>query len=90
MKVKSDNHSISVTFLIYRSVSSVSFADEPEHDYQPPVRMENTFQMAPGKRFPQPAVKAILREVLESYLSEEKYEPELCRQMTKSISEVCF
>lgn len=33
-------------------------------------------------------MREILKDVLSSYLQEEKYEPELCRQMTKTISEV--
>ncbi|KAK1786768.1 hypothetical protein P4O66_017167, partial [Electrophorus voltai] len=42
----------------------------------------------PTKRFPVLTVQDILKDVLASYLQEEKYEPELCRQMTKTISEV--
>ena len=65
--------------------------DEPSHDdYRPPVRMENTYQLGPNKRFPTSHIKDIIKDVLESYLCEEKYEPELCRQMTKTVSEVCF
>ncbi|KAJ3595757.1 hypothetical protein NHX12_005060 [Muraenolepis orangiensis] len=33
-------------------------------------------------------VTDILKDVLSSYLQEEKYDAELCRQMTKTISEV--
>ena len=55
---------------------------------QPPVRMENTFQLQPGRRFPDGQVRNIIRDVLEGYLTEERYEPELCRQMTKTLSEV--
>lgn len=33
-------------------------------------------------------VNHILKDVLTNYLQEELYEPELCRQMTKTISEV--
>ncbi|MBN3302226.1 TC1DA protein, partial [Amia calva] len=50
--------------------------------------MENTFQTAPAKRFPVATVNNILKDVLTSYLQEERYEAELCRQMTKTISEV--
>ncbi|XP_070563116.1 dynein light chain Tctex-type 5-B-like isoform X1 [Ptychodera flava] len=71
------------------SVSTVSFMDEPHEPMRgPPVRLEPTFQLKPNKKFPVVQVKNILKDVLESYLSEEKYEPELCRQMTKTISEV--
>ncbi|XP_002731775.1 dynein light chain Tctex-type 5-B-like, partial [Saccoglossus kowalevskii] len=71
------------------SVSTVSFMDEPQETMRgPPVRLEPTYQLAPPKKFPVGQVKNILKDVLESYLAEERYEPELCRQMTKTISEV--
>ena len=71
-------------------MSTISFMDEPDHgDHsRPSVRMENTYQLDPAKRFPSGQVKRVVKEVLEGYLSEEKYEPELCRQMTKTLSEV--
>ena len=69
-------------------MSTVSFMDEPGHDYKPPVRCENTYQIEPKKKFPSGKIKHIIKDVLESYLAEEKYEPELCRQMSKTISEV--
>ncbi|ELT92640.1 hypothetical protein CAPTEDRAFT_140076 [Capitella teleta] len=73
-----------------QSMSTISFIDEPSHEdpSRPPVRMENTFQMAPGKRFPHGQITGIIKDVLEGYLAEEKYEPELCKQMTKTLSEV--
>ncbi|XP_035699775.1 tctex1 domain-containing protein 1-B-like isoform X1 [Branchiostoma floridae] len=73
-----------------RSISTVSFMDEPSHtdELHPPVKLENTYQMSPLKRFPVSTVRHILQDVLQNYLQEEKYEPELCRQMTKTISEV--
>ena len=43
----------------------------------------------PTRNFPVVIVNHILKDVLTNYLQEEKYEPELCRQMTKTISEVC-
>ncbi|XP_075396119.1 dynein light chain Tctex-type 5 [Tenrec ecaudatus] len=48
----------------------------------------NTYQLGPTKHFPVAAVNHILKDVLTNYLQEEKYEPEFCRQMTKTISEV--
>uniref|UniRef100_A0A3Q3DSG7 Dynein light chain Tctex-type family member 5 n=1 Tax=Hippocampus comes TaxID=109280 RepID=A0A3Q3DSG7_HIPCM len=42
----------------------------------------------PRKRFPAPAVVEILKDVLTSYLEEEKYEVEWSRQMIKTICEV--
>ena len=52
------------------------------------VKLEATYQMDPKKRFPVNTVKDILGEVLQHYLAEEKYEAELCKQMTKTISDV--
>lgn len=64
--------------------------DEPGQDNMPypAVRLENSYQTSPTKRFPYAKVKAIIKDVLESYLAEERYEPDLCRQMSKTISEV--
>ncbi|KAM4022231.1 dynein light chain Tctex-type 5 [Anomaloglossus baeobatrachus] len=73
------------------SMSTVSYIDEPGHHddiNRPAVQMENTYQLAPARRFPVATVNNILKDVLTSYLQEEKYEAELCRQMTKTISEV--
>ncbi|XP_052774060.1 dynein light chain Tctex-type 5-B-like [Mya arenaria] len=72
------------------SMSTVSFMDEPGHEdnFKPTVRQENSYQTEPKKKFPSGKVKHIIRDVLDSYLAEERYEPELCRQMSKTISEV--
>ncbi|XP_051851150.1 dynein light chain Tctex-type 5 [Antechinus flavipes] len=73
------------------SVSTVSYADEPSHRDdapRPAVQMENTYQLGPSKCFPVNVVNRILKDVLTNYLQEEKYEPELCRQVTKTIAEV--
>ncbi|XP_004679571.1 PREDICTED: tctex1 domain-containing protein 1 [Condylura cristata] len=73
------------------SMISVSYMDEPnQSDEAPhlPVRMENTYQLGPTKHFPVITVNRILKDVLTYHLQEEQYEPEFCRQMTKTISEV--
>ncbi|MGH0164580.1 UNVERIFIED_CONTAM: hypothetical protein FKN15_055230 [Acipenser sinensis] len=73
------------------SMSTVSYIDEPgqqDDNPRPVVQMENTYQLGPAKHFPVATVSNILRDVLTSYLQEEKYEAELCRQMTKTTSEV--
>lgn len=64
--------------------------DNPERDdhFRPPVKLENTYQLGPKRKFPENSVKRIIKDVLESYLSEEQYDLELCRQMTKTVSEV--
>ncbi|XP_066482461.1 dynein light chain Tctex-type 5 [Tiliqua scincoides] len=73
------------------SMSTVSYMDEPGHHddiSRPAVQMENTYRLSPTKCFPVFIVNNILKDVVTSYLQEEKYEAELCRQMTKTISEV--
>ncbi|XP_068949402.1 dynein light chain Tctex-type 5 [Petaurus breviceps papuanus] len=73
------------------SMSTVSYVDEPGHHddaSRPAVQMGNTYQLGPSKCFPVDVVNHILKDVLTNYLQEEKYEPELCRQMTKTIAEV--
>ncbi|CAM5135804.1 unnamed protein product [Eretmochelys imbricata] len=71
------------------SMSIVSYMDEPGHDIpRLAIQLENTYQLGPAKRFPVVTVNNILKDVLTNYLQEEKYEAELCRQMTKTISEV--
>ena len=42
----------------------------------------------PSKRFPVPVVTDILKDVLTSYLQDEKYEAEWSQKMTKTICEV--
>lgn len=58
-------------------------------DMKSHVKFENTYKLTAEKRFPEAAVKSIIRDVLEGYLVDQKYEPEICRQMTKTLSEVC-
>ncbi|XP_036300816.1 dynein light chain Tctex-type 5 [Pipistrellus kuhlii] len=72
-------------------VSSVSYVDEPsQHDAAShlTVQMENTYQLGPTEHFPVAIVNQILKDVLTNYLQEQQYDPELCRQMAKTISEV--
>ena len=79
--------------LCFRSISTISYLEEPgqdENSMRPLVRMENTFQLGPNQRFPDGVVRSILKDVLVQFLEEEKYEPELCREMTKTISEVSY
>ncbi|XP_026353246.1 dynein light chain Tctex-type 5 [Ursus arctos] len=73
------------------SRSTVSYMDEPsqrDDASRLTVQMENTYQLGPTKHFPVVIVNQILKDVLTNYLQEEQYEPELCRQMAKTISEV--
>ena len=75
-----------------RTTSTVSYMDEPGHEehFRPPARYENTYQLEPNRRFPYTVVQNIMQDAMDGYLAEEKYEPELCRQMSKTLSEVCM
>ncbi|XP_024908432.1 tctex1 domain-containing protein 1-A [Cynoglossus semilaevis] len=96
VKVPSDgSHGVRVKEATIRkntdSVSIVSSMDELGHhdeNTRMVVTMENTYQTAPHKRFPVPAVTHILKDVLSSYLQQEKYEVEWSQKMTKTICEV--
>ncbi|XP_054452612.1 dynein light chain Tctex-type 5 [Anoplopoma fimbria] len=73
------------------SISTVSYLDELAHhddNARMVITTENTYQMGPYKRIPVPAVTDILKDVLTSYLQEEKYEVEWSQKMTKTICEV--
>jgi len=70
------------------SVSTLSYADEPTQFMRRPVRYENTYQLRPTKTFPTGQVEKIVKDVFDSYLENEKYNPELCRHMAKNLSEV--
>nr|XP_046265607.1 dynein light chain Tctex-type 5 isoform X2 [Scatophagus argus] len=73
------------------SLSTASCLDELGHqddNARMAITMENTYQLGPYRRFPVPAVTDILRDVLTSYLQEEKYEVEWSQKMTKTICEV--
>ncbi|XP_029930590.1 dynein light chain Tctex-type 5 [Myripristis murdjan] len=72
------------------SISTVSNIDEGHHDDSlwTAVQMESTYQLGPYKRVPFLAVQDILKDVLVSYLQEEKYDVERCRLLAKTIPEV--
>ncbi|KAL8600697.1 hypothetical protein ACOMHN_057287 [Nucella lapillus] len=74
----------------FETTSTVSNMDEPGHKehFKPPAHYENSYQMEPSRRFPYTVVKNIMQDAMDGYLAEEKYEPELCRQMSKTLSEV--
>ncbi|KAJ7401478.1 SH3-containing GRB2-like protein 3-interacting protein 1 isoform X4 [Pitangus sulphuratus] len=50
--------------------------------------IKKRFAAGPSKRFPVAAVDEILRDVVESYLREQRYEPAQCREVAKDITEV--
>ncbi|XP_068604468.1 dynein light chain Tctex-type 5 [Brachionichthys hirsutus] len=72
-------------------ISTVSYIDELGHsddNARMVTTMENTYQLGPTKRFPVPAVTDILKDVLTSYLQQEKYEAEWSQKITKTTCEV--
>lgn len=60
-------------------VSTLKAATEPQ--------FENTFKMEPTEKFPERSIRNILKEVLSETLAEVNYEPNTCRQLTKTISD---
>ncbi|XP_077981281.1 dynein light chain Tctex-type 5-B-like [Glandiceps talaboti] len=55
---------------------------------RPPVKYDNTYKMEPDCRFPQPEVKRIIVDVLQSMLQNETYEPAKCLRLTKQVADV--
>ena len=51
------------------------------------MAFENTYKMAPDKKFPIRSVKNILKEVLMENLTEASYEASACRQLSKTLSD---
>ncbi|XP_039258280.1 dynein light chain Tctex-type 5-B-like [Styela clava] len=76
------------------SVSTVVSRMDPHHLdddilLSKPMQYENTYRMAPKKKFPTSRIEAIISDALTSYLHPDiEYEPEHCRDLTKTISEV--
>ncbi|XP_053446451.1 dynein light chain Tctex-type 5 isoform X1 [Nycticebus coucang] len=88
---------LSSAFLILQPASSVRCSwTEPVSPWAPTSATPGAShlsqlapsQQGPPKHFPVVTVDHILKDVLTNYLQEEEYEPELCRQMAKTISEV--
>ncbi|XP_004567190.1 dynein light chain Tctex-type 5 [Maylandia zebra] len=91
VKVPSNGRGKDTTGRTKDSISTVSYIDELGHhddNARLAPTMENTYQMGPYKRFPANAATDILKDVLTSYLQEEKYEVEWSQKMTKTLCEV--
>ncbi|XP_074653481.1 dynein light chain Tctex-type 5-B-like [Tubulanus polymorphus] len=72
------------------SVSTVSFADEPssEAGLRSNVRVvENNYRTEPTKKVPNTVATEIIRETMEHYLQNEPYDPEICKQLSKTIAD---
>ncbi|EDO45441.1 predicted protein [Nematostella vectensis] len=76
--------------LTTRPASSVSIAQSVATPHSrkgmEPV-MENTYQTTPTKKFPEGNIRNIMKEVLIENLADVNYDPNTCRQLTKTISE---
>ncbi|XP_050413030.1 dynein light chain Tctex-type 5-B [Patella vulgata] len=73
----------------FDSISTISYLDEPNPDeIRPPIKYENTYQLQPNKKVPYGRIQNMIKDVLEGYLADEHYDANLCKQMTKTISDV--
>lgn len=54
----------------------------------PETALENTFKMAPDRKFPERNIRTMLKDVLTEHLAEVNYEANACRQLSKTISDV--
>jgi len=70
--------------------SSMSGASFGLKDFHMPVKMANTYRMSPGptERFQAQKAEDVIKQVLESYLLNEKYNHEMCNSLIKQISEI--
>ena len=89
-----DGSSNITTKKLSRPPSTVSMAhsmatsqSRQENRRMPETALENTFKMTPDQKFPEGAIRAMLKDVLTANLSEVDYEPTSCRQLSKSISD---
>lgn len=51
-------------------------------------QLEPTYRMEPQQRFPVKTVEDIIQATLNEHLSDEQYEPTMCKQMAKALSEI--
>ncbi|XP_070538345.1 dynein light chain Tctex-type 5-B-like [Ptychodera flava] len=73
------------------AVASSKFSASTQRSHavaRPPLRYDNTYKMEPDKKFPQPAVKKVINEVLQAMLESEKYEPTKCLGLTKQLADL--
>lgn len=55
---------------------------------RPKVRYENTYRIEPERKFSPSEAEAIIKEVLELYLKDEKYDAKACRQLSLTLSQI--
>ena len=55
---------------------------------RPKVRFENTYRMEPPRKFRASEAEAIIKEVLEHYLKDEKYDPKASKQLSMTLAQI--
>ncbi|XP_059151570.1 dynein light chain Tctex-type 5-like [Physella acuta] len=72
------------------SRSSISGASFLLKDFKVPVQYQNTYRIAPNasEKFQPSKAQRVMREVLESYLSAERYSTDICGNIVQQISDV--
>ena len=71
-----------------RSVLALGQEPESAPKRKPRHIYENTYKLEPERKFQAGKVKAIIEEVLEKNLKDEKYDPKSCRQLVKTLTEI--
>ena len=71
-----------------RSVVCMSQQPEPEQGMKgkPKVLYENTYQLDPKRKFQSSAAQEIIKDTLEKYLKDEKYDANASAQMAKTLA----
>ncbi|KAH9488280.1 Tctex1 domain-containing protein 1-B [Bulinus truncatus] len=74
----------------YVSRSSISGASLGLKDFKVPVQYQNSYRLGPNpsEKFQPSKARKVMKEVLESYLSSEKYNTEICGNIVGQISDV--
>ena len=71
--------------------SVISLAQQPDEGItqaRPKVLYENTYRLQPNCKFQSTAAQAIINEILEKHLKDEKYDPNASAQMAKTLSQI--
>ena len=71
----------------YSTLAQQSDADA-FNSKRPKVRYENTYRMEPEKQFRSSEAEAIIKEVLEQYLKEEKYDSKASKQLSLTLTQI--
>ncbi len=68
------------------------YHEDPDQEtqtfFRPQIRIEPTYQLRPKVRFREDTVREVIKEVFDTYLTRGKYQPELCKQLSKTLADV--